>query len=117
MLGLGTTGQIGAILQNAQELWEENGRAYLRPTPSFRMSAERKIGEIRDLVREVAGPTVEVELVEPKAEQPEKAKADSAGNNEPAPALDVANDPLVAEAARVFDATIVNVQRKGNRNA
>ena len=117
VLGEVSAGQVGSILRNAQELWEENGRAYLRPAPSFRASAERKIGEIRDLVRSVAGPGVEVELVEPKAEETGEAKVASGGNNEPVATLDVEDDPLVQRTARAFGAKIVNVQRKGTGHA
>ena len=117
VMGEVSAGQMRSILQSAQELWEENGRAFLRPTPSFRVSAERKIDEIRDLVRSVAGPGVEVELVEPRAEQVGEAKVASGGNNEPTAAFDVADDPLVQRTAQAFGAKIVNVQRKGTGNA
>ncbi len=112
-----SAGQVRSILQNAQELWEENGRAFLRPSVGLRPNAERQIDKIRDLVRQVAGPNVEVELVEPQAEQVAEAKGDSGGNNEPQPAFKAEDDPLVQRAAEAFGAKIVNVQPKGTGHA
>jgi hypothetical protein len=113
-MGEVSAGQVGSILRSAQELWEENGRAFLRPSHTLLPSAEQKI---RAFVKQVAGPGVEVELVEPKPEKPGEAMTSEAGNNEPTPSIDAADNPLVTRTAQVFGATVVKVQRKGNGHA
>ncbi len=109
--------QVRAILESAEELWDRDGRAYLRPSVGLMTRAEQKLDEIRETVRGACGAGIEVEIVHSEAKSASEVGAPSGANNpEPDPSV-AAEHPLVQSVARAFGAKIVNVERKGTQDA
>ncbi|MCH8187193.1 MAG: hypothetical protein IIB66_00580 [Proteobacteria bacterium] len=117
MLGGDRPRQVRAILESAEELWERDGRAYLRPSAGLATWAEQKLDEIRETVRGACGAGVEVEIVRSEAKPASEAGSATEANN-PEPEQSVAAEhPLVQSVARAFGAKIVKVERKGTQDA